>query len=890
MTRESLDGHPIIGERDVFRQHIAAIEAIPEVTTIFQCIQNLVFICTVDTAHKMCIALTILFCGTNFTLFALRNVEDRVHQNAALAQFRRVFGKMADLVHKEVAITRQVEVIRTCFAVDGPVFRVGITAKAVGRTEVCSGVFYPNGAKRCLSITMGFIGRDRLSLREGIGVVCGCTVFGVFNRLCSCIPQLRNAQCRRAVHDTLTISTVRTTSRQDQTRGITGFRCARIHITLVRTNQFIQIPVTTAIPRPVIVGAVHIGTAVRRPAIDIVVPSSCILGIDFAFAEHLPIRIWGIAQRIIICASVCVQRIVTNQETVTVCKVVFQTPVCFTRKVGFLVGTNAPRERVHTEIAFCIHKVAFRVFIKGFAVNDVHANMRIAVHGIRKPAVARGSRQVILVLTARIRHIRIQNRNGFLVLCARCSFYIVAVFIYRQIGIRRDFDFRNVVAAMDTEKNRLTVPFRQHFHRAVCQIDAIVITDLTCRQTSIVQNIGLTILRKSIAQACPIPFGLCIGNFSFRLPLADSLVGVFGQIFVAIIQTQDPLCIRRQLRVVGRLDQRVGFGLAAAITGSSLFLQILIPRIAVNIHSNGVQDLVFGKLLVSEFDILRFQNLHALCKVRFIGDRNHAAISCREILFTHFKGIGILGCALDIVPDIQFIIVCRSGGILRELPFAIFVERSGVAFFVLVGVDFYMVVLLFCADGVSIQCKVASLPCDSYIAAVLPGCIQSIHHSVVHFDAGPSGIGIFFQRIRLSKVVKREIIPCGLVLVIIDRRSEFHRIRGLVHDLPLILHSHIITSGFCGQRDFLSKIRFISISVFRVDQRKRNKFLCRIRRCARFRGRFGICCLAFRRRCDRIRGLCRLRRRFGFRFRRGSLGRFLCFGTTAAVGTRAPLP
>ena len=435
---------------------------------------------------------------------------------------------MSDLVHEEVAVTGQIEIVRTGLTFDRPVFRIRITAKSVFCTEVRASVIYPDRAKSSLTIRVGFACIYMTSLRERIWIVGGSTVFRAIERCIRRISRLQNLEIFGAIHDSLAVTAMRTTCGQDHTWGIARLRSTRINIALIRTDQLVKIPVTASIPGPVIIRAIHIGTAIRSPAVDIIIPSSCILRVDFAFAEYLPIRIGSVTQGIVICTRISIKSIVTNQETIAVAQIIFKLPVCFPGKIGLLIGAYAPGHRIHTVVAFGIHQIFCRVFIERLAVNNINFDMCTCINRVSQPTIAGRRSQISLIQTGSVRHISVQHRNRTFVFCAGSRLNIIAVIINDQIRVAWNLDLGNIIAAMRPEQNGLAVPLREDFHGSIGEIYAVIKSSLSCRHTEIVQYIRFIMTTKAIpAESRPISLGLCFRYFIFCQPFVDTVIGIF---------------------------------------------------------------------------------------------------------------------------------------------------------------------------------------------------------------------------------------------------------------------------------------------------------------------------------------------------------------------------
>ena len=94
---------------------------------------------------------TILFTLADFALLPLRDVHDGVDQKLCFHVGKTVFRQVANLVHQEVSVTSQVEVVGASLSIDRWCNQLTI-AKGCRATVI--GVFDPNRTKGNLHITM----------------------------------------------------------------------------------------------------------------------------------------------------------------------------------------------------------------------------------------------------------------------------------------------------------------------------------------------------------------------------------------------------------------------------------------------------------------------------------------------------------------------------------------------------------------------------------------------------------------------------------------------------------------------------------------------------------------------------------------------------------------
>ena len=154
---EVLDRLPAFRQCQVIRQLIAAIQRIPESTASLQCGQDLLCVDRGNANHEMNVFLAILLCCTNLALFALRDVHDSIGEQSCLTSSCRVFRQVTNLVHQEVASTRQIKITCTEPGLAGLVIcngfsgRVRVVAElSTGHVSAC--IINPNRTKSNLRV------------------------------------------------------------------------------------------------------------------------------------------------------------------------------------------------------------------------------------------------------------------------------------------------------------------------------------------------------------------------------------------------------------------------------------------------------------------------------------------------------------------------------------------------------------------------------------------------------------------------------------------------------------------------------------------------------------------------------------------------------------------
>ena len=362
VTGEVLDGLPAFRQSQVISQLIAAIQRIPESTAILQSGQNLLCVDRGNTNHEMNIFLAILLCCTNLALFTLRDVHDSVGEQTSLGHCSGVFRQVTNLVHEEVASTRQVEVactepgLTSLFVGNGLGSRVRIIAE-LSTSHVTACVINPNGAESNL--------RVRVCLRSGkratevIREVGRITILDSALGLRTGVRLQFHAQLVRTVHDTsFTIRTVRATGGKNHRDSIGRKNCARIDVATVSTHQSIHVPVTV----------INVGNTVQNiitgRGIIFVGPVSTALVIITRTRVGIT-GLMGIVPR----TGIGIHRIMADAHAIALTQKRFDCVIGFTGKVRLLVNADTPANRVDTIVAFGIHHKAVGVCVKCFCLN-----------------------------------------------------------------------------------------------------------------------------------------------------------------------------------------------------------------------------------------------------------------------------------------------------------------------------------------------------------------------------------------------------------------------------------------------------------------------------------------------------------------------------------------
>ena len=224
---------------------------------------------------------------------------------------------MTDLVHKVVAVTRKIKVVGAYLVVDRPIPGVGVVAVQLCRL-IAAAVIGPNGAERGLLVGVGEAGREHLACRKAVGVVGGRAVFGILQRLGSRIARLGHVDTLAAVLDILAVHAMAAAGGQDQAGRVRRADSAAVYVALVGTHELVHVKVTAAL----LTGLAVLGGAVWQPAVQAVIPSRAVIGVDAAFVQIGAVGI-------VIGTGIGVQGVMPGQEAVTVGDIILQLPVGF---------------------------------------------------------------------------------------------------------------------------------------------------------------------------------------------------------------------------------------------------------------------------------------------------------------------------------------------------------------------------------------------------------------------------------------------------------------------------------------------------------------------------------------------------------------------------------
>ena len=544
VTGEVLDGLPAFRQCQVIRQLIAAIQWIPESAASLQSRQNLLCVDGGNTNQKMNIFLAILLCCTNLALFTLRDVHDSVGEQTSLGHCSGVFRQVTNLVHQEIACTRQVEVactepgLTSLFVGNGLGSRVRIIAE-LSTSHVTACVINPNGAESNL--------RVRVCLRSGkratevIWEVGRNTIFDSALGLRTGVRLQFHTQLVRAVHNTsLTVGAVRTTSGQNHRNSIGRKDCTRINVATVSAHQSIHVPVTV----------INVGNTVQNiitgRGIVLVGPVSAALVIITRTRVGIT-SLMGIVPG----TSICIHRIVADTHTVALAQECLDSIIGFTGKVGFLINADTPADRVNSIITLGIHHITVRVLVKSFNLNRKDRNMLVCLLStcIFQPSVIRNIRmgQKLGIHTPGIRYPGVQEHNGIFVFRTRSTSAIAAI-VAKHSRVSRNINCSAsqipvVAVVMRTKIDGLTIPLRVDFKFVtISQGKAHVFAGSTSRKFIIIQHICRKVTRiERPTNLRPIAVSSGFVDFASIEPFGYLVVHVFGDVLVVAIQASNPL-------------------------------------------------------------------------------------------------------------------------------------------------------------------------------------------------------------------------------------------------------------------------------------------------------------------------------------------------------------
>ena len=360
VTGEVLDGLPAFRQSQVIRQLIAAIQRIPESAAVLQCGQDLLCVDRGNTNHEMNIFLAILLCCTNLALFTLRDVHDSVGEQRSFTIGGLVGRKVTNLVHQEVASTRQIEVTCTEPSTSGLFIRnsFGGWVRIVAELSACyvaTCIIDPNRPKSNLRVRVRFRSCNGSTCRNIIWKVGGITVFDSTLSLRIGVRLQFYTQLVRTVHNTsLTVGAVRTTSGQNHRNSIGRKDCTRIDVS---THQSIHVPVTV----------INVGNTVQ----NIITGRGIVLvrAIPAAFVVITRARVSITSfMGIIPGTSIGIHCIVADTHTVALAQECLDSIIGFTGKVRLLIDADTPADRVNAIIALGVHHELVGVFIEGLYI------------------------------------------------------------------------------------------------------------------------------------------------------------------------------------------------------------------------------------------------------------------------------------------------------------------------------------------------------------------------------------------------------------------------------------------------------------------------------------------------------------------------------------------
>ena len=158
-----------------------------------------------------------------------------------------------------------------------------------------------------------------------------------------------------------------------------------------------------------VVGLPVLGGAVGQPAVQAVIPSRAVIGVNTALVQVGAVGI-------IIGTGIGVQGVMPGQKAVAVGDIVLQLPVGFARKVRLVTGAYTPAHAVHAVVALGVYHVAGRVGVEILTFNGVYADMDIfgcaggvpvGIYIIQPAVRVRNGSNKLAVHGRRILHIRV---------------------------------------------------------------------------------------------------------------------------------------------------------------------------------------------------------------------------------------------------------------------------------------------------------------------------------------------------------------------------------------------------------------------------------------------------------------------------------------------------
>ena len=464
VTGEVLDGLPAFRQSQVISQLIAAIQRIPESTAILQSRQDLLCVDRGNTNHEMNVFLAILLCCTNFALFALRDVHDSVGEQRSFGLGRFVVRQVTNLVHQEVASTRQVKVacaepgltslfIGNCFGC-----RVRIVTE-LSTSHVTASVFNPDRAESNLRVGVSLGSFECGSSRHIIWEVGRITILDSALSLRIGVRLQFHTQLVRTVHNTsLTVGAVRTTSGQNHRNSIGRKDCTRIDVAAVSTHQSIHVPVAV----------INVGDTVQN-----IITGRGIVLIGTVSTTLIVITRTGVSiasfMSVVPGTGIGIHRVMADAHAIALTQKRFDCVIGFTRKVRLLIDADTPADRVNSIITLGIHHITVRVLVKSFNLNRKDRNMltHVATIIILQPTVISYIVDKVCIHTSCIRNPGIQENNSILVLCAGCT-SAIATIITEYSCVRRNTNCSTsqipiVTVIVRTKIDGLAIPLRVNF-------------------------------------------------------------------------------------------------------------------------------------------------------------------------------------------------------------------------------------------------------------------------------------------------------------------------------------------------------------------------------------------------------------------------------------------
>ena len=244
---------------------------------------------------------------------------------------------MTNLVHQEIACTRQIEVTCTEPSTSGLFIRnsFGGWVRIVAELSACyvaTCIIDPNRPKSNLRVRVRFRSCNGSTCRNIIWKVGGITVFDSTLSLRIGVRLQFYTQLVRTVHNTsLAVGTVRTTGGQNHRDSISRKNRTGINVTTVRAHQSVHVPVAI----------INVWYTVQY-----VITSRRIVLIGTVSTTLIVITRTGVSiasfMGIIPGTSIGIHCIVADTHTVALAQECLDSIIGFTGKVGFLIDANTP--------------------------------------------------------------------------------------------------------------------------------------------------------------------------------------------------------------------------------------------------------------------------------------------------------------------------------------------------------------------------------------------------------------------------------------------------------------------------------------------------------------------------------------------------------------------